>query len=87
MEPQLKLSALIPNDLAGKRLDQALSRLFPEYSRNRIQDWIKAGAVAVDGQPAETKRKLLGGEEVVLIPLFEVVTNVAPEAIPLHIVY
>jgi len=87
VEPQLKLSALIPNDLAGKRLDQALSQLFPEYSRNRIQDWIKAGAVAVDGQPAETKRKLLGGEEVVLIPLFEVVTNVAPEAIPLHIVY
>lgn len=87
MEPQDKLSALIPNELAGKRLDQALSQLFPEYSRNRIQDWIRAGAVIVNGQPAESKRKLFGGEEVLLSPIFEVVTNVAPEAIPLHIVY
>lgn len=87
MEPQDKLSTLIPNELAGKRLDQALSQLFPEYSRNRIQDWIKAGAVSVNGQPAETKRKILGGEAITLTPTFEVVTHVAPEAIPLHIVY
>ncbi|NDE34989.1 MAG: RNA pseudouridine synthase, partial [Gammaproteobacteria bacterium] len=31
--------AEIPNDLAGKRLDQALSVLFPDYSRNRLQEW------------------------------------------------
>lgn len=87
MEPQDKLSALIPNELAGKRLDQALSQLFPDYSRNRIQDWIRAGVVTVNGQPAETKQKLFGGEDVVLTPVFDVVTQVAPEAIPLHIVY
>lgn len=87
VEPQDKLSALIPNELAGMRLDQALSQLFPDYSRNRIQDWIRAGVVTVNGQPAETKRKLFGGEDVVLTPVFDVVTHVAPEAIPLHIVY
>ena len=87
VEPQDKLSALIPNELAGKRLDQALSQLFPDYSRNRIQDWIRAGVVTVNGQPAETKQKLFGGEDVVLTPVFDVVTQVAPEAIPLHIVY
>lgn len=87
MEPEDKRSALIPNELAGKRLDQALSQLFPEYSRNRIQDWIRAGAVSLNGQPAESKRKLIGGEEVVLTPTFQTVTKVAPEAIPLHIVF
>lgn len=87
MEPEDKLTAQIPNELAGKRLDQALSQLFPDYSRNRIQDWIRAGAVAVNGQPVESKKKIFGGETVVLTPFFEAVTNVAPEAIPLEIVY
>lgn len=87
VEPQHNLNALIPNELAGKRLDQALSQLFPEYSRNRIQDWIRSGAVSVNGHAAEAKRKLFGGEEIVLTPVFEAVTQVAPEAIPLHIVY
>ncbi|MGE3667884.1 MAG: RNA pseudouridine synthase, partial [Steroidobacteraceae bacterium] len=29
--------------LAGLRLDQALARLLPQYSRSRIQGWIERG--------------------------------------------
>lgn len=87
MDTPSNLTSEIPLALAGKRLDQALSQLFPEYSRNRIQDWIREGAVRVDGKPAQTKQKVFGGESVDLTPTFEAVTTVAPEAIPLTILY
>jgi len=31
---------LIPVELAGQRFDQALARLFPEYSRSRLTRWL-----------------------------------------------
>ncbi len=54
----------IPPGLAGLRLDAALARLFPEHSRSRLQAWLKAGRVVVDGRPADARRKVLGGERV-----------------------
>jgi 23S rRNA pseudouridine1911/1915/1917 synthase len=54
----------IPLEYAGLRLDAALARLFPEHSRSRLQAWVKAGRVSVDGAAADVKRKVLGGEEV-----------------------
>ena len=38
----------LPTDVAGLRLDQALARLLPEYSRSRLQGWIADGAVQVE---------------------------------------
>ena len=40
----------LPPDVAGLRLDQALARALPQYSRARLQGWIEAGAVQVDGR-------------------------------------
>jgi 23S rRNA pseudouridine1911/1915/1917 synthase len=57
---------LIPAELAGMRLDQALARLFPEHSRTRLQTWIRAGRVTVDAARADVKRKVWGGERVAL---------------------
>lgn len=45
---KLQLQIAIPIELAGKRLDQALSQLYPEHSRSRIQSWIKSGDVVVN---------------------------------------
>ena len=36
----------------GIRLDKVLSRLVPQYSRSRIQQWIDAGYVTIDGDVA-----------------------------------
>lgn len=52
----------------GERLDKALSRLVPHYSRSRIQQWIEGGFVTVDGLPARTKTTILGDELVVIRP-------------------
>ncbi len=61
-------SLAVPSECAGLRLDQALTRLLPEYSRNRLQDWIRGGHVTVDGQPAVPKAKVWGGETVLISP-------------------
>jgi 23S rRNA pseudouridine1911/1915/1917 synthase len=52
----------------GSRLDKVLSTLVPQYSRSRIQQWIEAGHVSVDGKPARTKMTVLGDEDVVINP-------------------
>jgi 23S rRNA pseudouridine1911/1915/1917 synthase len=52
----------------GTRLDKALSVRLPQYSRSRIQQWIEAGNVTVDGAPARTKTTVLGDEHVVIVP-------------------
>lgn len=75
----------------GQRLDQYLSSEFPEYSRNRIQQWIKDGLVTVNGQVLKPREKLKGGEEIRL-ELETALEAIEPEDwvaqdIPLDIVY
>jgi 23S rRNA pseudouridine1911/1915/1917 synthase len=55
-------------EVCGERLDKVLSRLVPQYSRSRIQQWIEAGHVTVDGQPARGKVAALGDEDIVILP-------------------
>ena len=55
----------MPLGLSGKRLDQALAELFPDYSRSRLSAMIKDGAILVDGSVLQPKTKLLGGETIV----------------------
>lgn len=78
----------IPSDFAGLRLDQALARLFPEHSRSRLQGWLKAGRVTLDGRQPEAKHKVWGGELLLLDagPVPEEVSG-EPEDIPLQIVH
>jgi 23S rRNA pseudouridine1911/1915/1917 synthase len=78
---------LIPESCAGLRLDQALAELFPDYSRSRLQNWIKAGEVTLDGRTPRGKEKVAGGETVTLVARIEEVMNDAPQAIPLNIVH
>ena len=56
---------LVPPDCAGQRLDQVLARLFAAHSRSRLQTWLRAGRVRVDGLTVcETRHKLWGGERI-----------------------
>src|SRR3970040_1363314 len=49
------MSAEAPRALAGLRLDQALARMFPQYSRSRLQAWLAAGHITVDGARAAAR--------------------------------
>ena len=62
------MSATVPDPLGGLRFDQALARMFPQYSRNRLQAWLKSGHITLDGTGAEARQAVMGGERVVLQP-------------------
>jgi len=85
-KPQL-LNADIPPELAGRRLDQALAELFPDYSRARLQQWLRAGQVLVDGHQRRPRDKVLGGEEVVITLTPQQEVSNLPQSIALDIVY
>jgi 23S rRNA pseudouridine1911/1915/1917 synthase len=57
---------VIPQELAGLRLDQAISKVLPVYSRTQIQEWIKNSALLVDGKPAKARDGVLGGETILI---------------------
>lgn len=80
-------SRVIPQDCCGLRLDAALARLFPEHSRSRLQAWMKAGRVRVDGAVPDPKRKVLGGESVLVDAVAEAGTRHQAEAIDLPLVF
>lgn len=78
----------IPSDLAGLRFDQAMSALFPEYSRSRLQDWIRKGNLTINGVQQSSKNRVIGGEKVTLnAEIEEPSSHPEPEAIPLSITY
>jgi len=87
MESRKTLTDTVPYELCGVRLDQALARMFPDYSRSRIQQWIKEGHVRVDGHACKARDKVVGGESIVLEVVQEAVEEARPEAIPLDIVF
>ena len=73
--------------MAGLRLDQALARLLPQYSRSRLQGWIDAGAVKVDGRQLRGRDKVVGGEKVLIEARVEPDRQVTAEDIPLDVVF
>jgi len=82
------LTATIPHSALGDRLDIAIVPLFSEYSRSRIQQWIKDGNVKVDGEVwTKPKQTVLGGEQVELIVEIVSDLNAVAQDIPLDIVY
>jgi len=78
----------IPVASAGQRLDQALAALLPDYSRSRIQNWIKHERVTVNGHFLGVKDKVWGGEKVQVLPeTHPAEVPAMPEDIALAIVY
>ncbi|MGA7812232.1 RluA family pseudouridine synthase, partial [Caballeronia sp.] len=79
---------VVPDEYAGERLDKVMARLFPEFSRSRLQTWIDAQRVVVDGAPAKIRQPVPLGATITLIPdLLPEQLAFTPEPVPLEIVY
>ena len=78
---------VVSPELSGKRLDQALARLFSDYSRSRLQTWIKEGRVQVDGRLRKAKEKVWAGEHITLQAMLQDSGGCEAEDIPLDLVY
>jgi 23S rRNA pseudouridine1911/1915/1917 synthase len=82
------MTTRVPLELGGLRLDQALARLFPQYSRNRLQAWLKSGHITIEGKRLSANHAVSGGEQVALEPP-RVPDAAAPQAqrMPLKVVF
>lgn len=58
------MELVIARELAGERLDRALTPLVGGLSRARLQQLIKSGAVTVDGRTTRPRYTVLGGERI-----------------------
>ena len=78
----------VPLEKAGVRLDQFLCACFPERSRSQLQEWVRLGAVLLNGAPpAKAGLKLKGGEELRIEEPAPPAHDAAPEDLPLDLLY
>jgi len=75
----------MPN--GGKRLDHYLQERFPDYSRSRLQTWIKEGPVLVNGNAAKASLMLHGSENIQISPAELPPLKATPENLPIEILY
>jgi 23S rRNA pseudouridine1911/1915/1917 synthase len=60
---------VVPTEAHARRLDQVLAEWLVDHSRTRIKSWIEAGAVTIDGVPAErASQALVAGSVVEVTP-------------------
>ncbi len=77
----------VPLELSGQRLDQALARMFPEYSRSRLKSWLLQGFITVDERAMRPRDPVVGGESVLLQSQPEISVKSEPEALDLDIIF
>ena len=74
--------------LAGERLDQVLMHYYPELSRSRLQTWIKNEQVKLNGKIIiKPKQKVIGGEDLEVIPKLDDQGEWVPQDIDFEVVY
>jgi len=79
---------VVPESHAGLRVDVALQQLLPEFSRSKLQEWIKNEFVTVNKLAVTSKHKVYAGDEIKVIVQQNPENNAfLPEAIPLDIVF
>ena len=83
----IQLEAVVPASLAGDRLDQAAAALFPDYSRSRLQAWIKQGDLLVDGKQLRPRDKILAGAVLSVAAEPEQEVTWRPQDIALDIIF
>ena len=81
-------TAVIPEALAGQRLDQALARLFAEYSRTAIKRWIENGLVTLNlARAARPSRKVKFGDKIEFVAALEASVDIRPQPVRFEVVY
>lgn len=83
----INIQLIIPEDLAGTRIDAAVASLLPDYSRSRIQGWVSDQSLQVNGKTVKSKDKVLGGESITIQCVLEDEGDWQPQNIPLNIIH
>ena len=87
LDKPLSRRVQVPFEQSGRRLDQVAHELFPEFSRGRLQSWLKQGQLTLNDQTGRPKDKVRGGEWMVLCAEEEVQGEWLAEPIPLELIF
>lgn len=87
MTTKIELSAQVPESLAGSRFDQIAAQLFPDYSRSRLQSWIKEGLLRVNNQQMRPRDMLVEGDQLAISTELEAQDDWQAEELVLDVVY
>ncbi|MCA9102457.1 MAG: RluA family pseudouridine synthase [Pirellulales bacterium] len=86
-DPPQQHVAVVPEEDDARRVDAFLAAQLPMYSRTRLGEAIKAGAVQVDGKTTKASYRLQAGQVVSLTLPDLPREGPAPEDIPLVVVH
>lgn len=81
------LTAKVPSELGGQRLDQIAAQLFTDYSRSRLTLWIKEGKLTVDGKVLKPRDTVFSGAVLDLNAQQESQGDWVAQNIKLNVVY
>lgn len=87
MSERIQHRATVLPGQAGQRVDQTAAELFGDFSRARLQEWIKSGQLTVDGVAVRTKDKVRSGNVLALDAELELRDNWAAQELALDVVY
>ena len=82
-----RFTQVVEGDSAGARLDQWLAGRLPELSRMRVKALIAGGRTRVDGRAVKAAHRVQAGERVEVTIPPPPRDGIAPEAVPLHVVF
>ncbi len=84
---KIQHTIIVPDSLGGMRVDQALVKLLPDYSRTQLQAWIKNAEITVDNKTVKARDIVLGGETINLTAALKPQPTWDAQNIALNIVY
>jgi 23S rRNA pseudouridine1911/1915/1917 synthase len=87
MPERIVQQAEVPEEHAGNRFDQVAAELFPDFSRSRLQTWIRSGALLLNGAQARPRDKVEPGASLSLDAELEQEVSWSGEDIPLDLIF
>ncbi len=85
--PEREVRLVVDAGSSGRRLDAWLAGQFDEYSRTRLQTWIREGRVLLDGIVVRVGTPLAAGSIVIVRIPEPAPAALEPEPIPLNILH
>ncbi|SFC50713.1 23S rRNA pseudouridine1911/1915/1917 synthase [Marinospirillum celere] len=87
MTQRIEQQAEVTAEQAGKRIDQAAAELFSDFSRAKLQQWLKEGLLTSNGQAVKPKDKAQIGDQLLLLAEQEQQVNDRPQDLDLEIIF
>ncbi|MDX1451216.1 MAG: 23S rRNA pseudouridine(1911/1915/1917) synthase RluD [Oleiphilaceae bacterium] len=87
MTQLIEADFVVAREHSDLRFDQVLAELMPDYSRSRLQQWIKQGQARLNGQVVKPKEKVKVNDLIELAAEPEAQGEWLPQAIQLDIVH